>query len=62
MDRGSCSCDGSWTIGGVNDRCYGPNMNDPTAYCTPYSYYLRASFFDERFLSFWQYVQGQLRY
>ena len=54
--------DGSWTIGGVNDRCFGPNMDSPTAYCTPYSYYMRASYFDERFLGFWQYVQGQLRY
>jgi hypothetical protein len=53
---------GTWTIGGVNDRCWGPNMNDPKNYCTPYSDYLRSSYFDSRFLTFWQTVQNQLTY
>jgi Trypsin-like peptidase domain len=53
---------GTWTIGGVNDRCWGPNMNDPVNYCTPYSDYMRASYFDNRFLDFWISVQGQLTY
>lgn len=46
---------GRWTIAGVNDRCYGPGMGT-AAYCQPYSYYLRMSNFDGRFLEFWNSV------
>jgi hypothetical protein len=47
--------DGTWTIGGVNDTC----LVSP---CTPYSQWLSASYFDNRFLSFWNAVDAQRAY
>jgi hypothetical protein len=51
---------GTWTIGGVSNRCQGPNENDPTRYCDPYSDYLRSSYMSDRFLEFWNGVQPLL--
>ena len=52
--------DGSWTIGGVSNRCWSATNMSPTAYCQPYSDFLRASYLDSRFLAFWNAVQPQL--
>ena len=47
--------DNTWTIGGVNNRCHGPNM-ERSDYCQPYSYFMRASYIDNRFYDFWNSV------
>lgn len=51
---------GTWTIGGVNNRCYGPGMGTPK-YCDPLSDWLRYSYFGQNFLDFWASVQPYLR-
>lgn len=63
MNRGSSGgpwfvqlADGSWTIGGVNDRCHGGNVT-ATSYCVPWSDYMRSSYFDGRFGQFWNSIQ-----
>jgi hypothetical protein len=54
--------DGSWTLGGVNSQCHGPNMNDRVYYCTPTSDFLRSPYLDTRFADFWNSVIPQLSY
>ena len=51
---------GKWVIGGVNDWCFGPNMDDPQRYCTPWSYQIKSAAFDNSFLAFWNSVQPNL--
>jgi hypothetical protein len=51
---------GTWTIGGVNNRCRG--FETATDYCNPYSIKLRTSYMDDKFTALWNYVQTQLHY
>lgn len=50
---------GSWTIGGVSNRCLGPSI-DAERYCQPYSDYLRSTYLEQRFVEFWNGVQPLL--
>jgi hypothetical protein len=52
---------GTWTVGGVNNRCAG-NEISATQYCDPYSTDMRASFLDGRFVQFWNSALPYLRY
>jgi hypothetical protein len=49
----------SWVIGGVTNRCYGPNIGTAD-YCSPNSDWDRSSYFDGRFLDFWNAIQPYL--
>jgi Trypsin-like peptidase domain len=51
---------GQWVIGGVNDFCHGPHMNDPRKYCTPTSDQVKSVLFDGDYASFWNSVLNQL--
>jgi hypothetical protein len=45
--------DGSWTIGGVTNVCYGGNFVDGHG-CQPYGDWIGGVYFNENFLAFWQ--------
>jgi hypothetical protein len=49
--------DGTWYIGGVNNRCQSRWDYSATQYCDPHSDYMRSSYLDSRFLEFWNSVQ-----
>lgn len=51
--------DGSWTIGGVNDWCWtADTVNRPN--CEAYGDFLGSTYFDSRFISFYQSVAAQV--
>jgi hypothetical protein len=54
--------DGTWYIGGMNNRCQSPWDYDAQHYCDPYSYWMRSTYLDSRFYDFWNSVQGLLSY
>ena len=51
---------GRWVIGGVTNRCWLRENDDPVNYCSPNSNYTRASYMDSRFMDFWNNVQALL--
>jgi hypothetical protein len=53
--------DGSWVIGGINNRCKS-RWDTATAWCDPYADYMRSSYIDNRFNTFWNSVQPLLTY
>jgi hypothetical protein len=53
--------DGHWALGGLNNRCKSP-WDTATDWCAPYSYYMRSTYLDSRFYTFWNSVQGLLTY
>ena len=57
--------DGRWVVGGINNRCksrFDHPPENPTSYCDPYSDWMRSSYIDGRFTTFWNSVQSQLRF
>jgi V8-like Glu-specific endopeptidase len=46
--------DNRWYVGGVNSTCDGPAS--AVTYCDPHSWKLSSSYFDNRFIDFWNWV------
>jgi hypothetical protein len=52
---------GEWVVGGINNRCKS-RFDNAQGYCDPYSDFMRSSYLDGRFNTFWNSVQPLLRF